>query len=89
MAIVDSLIVTDPGCGGGCGGGCGLQVDGQISGSLRVTASTILRKEGVLAFYRGLMPTLIRSFPANGALFVTYEYARTLLMPVTPFMADI
>ena len=60
-----------------------VQVDGQISGSLRITTFNILRNEGVLAFYRGLIPTLLRSFPANGALFVTYEYTRTLLMPQT------
>ena len=41
----------------------------------------IIKNEGVLTLYRGLLPTMIRSFPANGALFITYEYTRTLLMP--------
>ncbi|XP_053561008.1 mitochondrial ornithine transporter 1 [Bombina bombina] len=44
------------------------------------TFVTILRKEGVLALYSGLKPTLIRAFPANGALFVAYEYSRKMMM---------
>lgn len=43
---------------------------------------------GMLALYRGLFPTLLRSFPANGALFVTYEYTRTLFTPVNTYFTD-
>ena len=35
---------------------------------------------GVRALYSGLKPTLIRAFPANGALFLAYEYSRKLMM---------
>uniref|UniRef100_A0A8C0JFL9 Solute carrier family 25 member 15 n=1 Tax=Chelonoidis abingdonii TaxID=106734 RepID=A0A8C0JFL9_CHEAB len=35
---------------------------------------------GVFALYSGLKPTLIRAFPANGALFLAYEYSRKMMM---------
>lgn len=35
---------------------------------------------GIMALYSGLKPTMIRAFPANGALFLAYEYSRKLLM---------
>ncbi|XP_006025844.1 mitochondrial ornithine transporter 1 isoform X1 [Alligator sinensis] len=44
------------------------------------TFSNVLRNEGVLALYSGLKPTLLRAFPANGALFLTYEYSRKIMM---------
>ncbi|XP_061636980.1 uncharacterized protein LOC133481831 isoform X5 [Phyllopteryx taeniolatus] len=36
----------------------------------------ILRNEGFRALYSGLTPTMIRTFPANGALFLAYEVTR-------------
>ncbi|XP_063807982.1 mitochondrial ornithine transporter 1-like [Pseudophryne corroboree] len=56
-----------------------LSMTGKQAGFIRTFAS-ILRNEGVLALYSGLKPTLIRAFPANGALFVAYEYSRKLIM---------
>ncbi|XP_061733856.1 solute carrier family 25 member 15a [Nerophis ophidion] len=44
------------------------------------TLVEIIRNEGVSALYSGLMPTMVRTFPANGALFLTYELTRTFLM---------
>jgi len=35
---------------------------------------------GVRALYSGLTPTMIRTFPANGALFLGYELSRKLMM---------
>lgn len=35
---------------------------------------------GVRTLYSGLTPTLVRSFPANGALFLAYEASRKLMM---------
>ncbi|XP_056602643.1 solute carrier family 25 member 15b [Triplophysa dalaica] len=40
----------------------------------------IFRTEGVRALYSGLTPTMIRTFPANGALFLGYEASRKLMM---------
>ncbi|XP_076867719.1 solute carrier family 25 member 15b [Brachyhypopomus gauderio] len=40
----------------------------------------IFRTEGVRALYSGLTPTMIRTFPANGALFLAYEASRKLMM---------
>ncbi|MEQ2175919.1 hypothetical protein GOODEAATRI_022647 [Goodea atripinnis] len=35
---------------------------------------------GVRALYSGLTPTMVRTFPANGALFLGYEASRKLMM---------
>lgn len=35
---------------------------------------------GVRPLYSGLTPTMIRTFPANGALFLAYEFSRTTMM---------
>uniref|UniRef100_UPI00358E1ABC mitochondrial ornithine transporter 1 n=1 Tax=Myxine glutinosa TaxID=7769 RepID=UPI00358E1ABC len=45
-------------------------------GGLLVTLSRILRHEGLRALYAGFTPTIIRAFPANGALFLAYEYTK-------------
>ena len=39
----------------------------------------LLFYEGVAALYKGLGPTLLRTFPATGALFVAYEYTKLSL----------
>ncbi|XP_043927595.1 mitochondrial ornithine transporter 1 isoform X2 [Protopterus annectens] len=52
---------------------------GKQHGFLR-TFIHIMRQEGVLTLYSGLTPTLIRAFPANGALFLAYELSRKLMM---------
>ncbi|CAG02894.1 unnamed protein product, partial [Tetraodon nigroviridis] len=44
------------------------------------TFTTIARTEGVRALYSGLTPTMVRTFPANGALFLGYEVSRKLMM---------
>lgn len=36
----------------------------------------IYRREGLAALYNGLTPTVLRTFPATGALFFAYEYSR-------------
>jgi len=40
----------------------------------------IYRKEGLTALYSGLSPTLLRTFPATGALFFAYEYSRKFML---------
>lgn len=35
--------------------------------------------QGIKGFYRGLTPTLIRTFPAAGSLFVIYEVVNSTL----------
>ncbi|XP_019943694.2 LOW QUALITY PROTEIN: solute carrier family 25 member 15a [Paralichthys olivaceus] len=40
----------------------------------------VVRTEGFMALYSGLTPTMIRTFPANGALFLTYECSRKFMM---------
>ena len=56
-----------------------------IKSRLQVTGSTtpmvtmfkdIYRKEGIMALYNGLGPSIIRTFPATGALFLAYEYSK-------------
>ncbi|XP_054651252.1 solute carrier family 25 member 15a [Dunckerocampus dactyliophorus] len=52
---------------------------GRQEGFLK-TFMGIVRNEGLSALYSGLTPTLIRTFPANGALFLAYELTRKFLM---------
>ncbi|XP_034973610.1 mitochondrial ornithine transporter 1-like [Zootoca vivipara] len=56
-----------------------LSMTGKQAGFM-VTFASVLRKEGIFALYSGLKPTMIRAFPANGALFLAYEYSRKLMM---------
>ncbi|KAJ7996212.1 hypothetical protein DPEC_G00234710 [Dallia pectoralis] len=44
------------------------------------TMTAVLRTDGVRALYSGLTPTMIRTFPANGALFLGYEASRNFMM---------
>ncbi|XP_028321561.1 solute carrier family 25 member 15a [Gouania willdenowi] len=44
------------------------------------TFVSIIRTEGVTALYSGLTPTMIRTFPANGALFLAYELSRKFMI---------
>lgn len=43
----------------------------------------IYRKEGLAALYNGLTPTVIRTFPATGALFFAYEYSRKWMRSIS------
>ncbi|XP_062393122.1 solute carrier family 25 member 15b [Sardina pilchardus] len=52
---------------------------GQQAGFLK-TFMTVFRTEGVRALYSGLTPTMLRTFPANGALFLGYEASRKFMM---------
>ncbi|XP_018023327.1 mitochondrial ornithine transporter 1 isoform X2 [Hyalella azteca] len=60
-----------------------IQVAGDTSPMWRV-AVDIYRTEGLMAFYNGLRPTLIRSFPATGLLLVTYEYVKKAMQSPEP-----
>ncbi|XP_063813113.1 mitochondrial ornithine transporter 1-like [Pseudophryne corroboree] len=56
-----------------------LSITGKQAGFMG-TCSSIVKNEGILMLYSGLKPTLIRAVPANGALFLAYEYSRKILM---------
>ncbi|XP_061165500.1 mitochondrial ornithine transporter 1-like [Saccostrea echinata] len=44
-----------------------------------VTFNKILKAEGPKALYKGLGPTLVRTFPATGSLFLAYETTKKFL----------
>ncbi|KAH8418965.1 hypothetical protein KR222_010594, partial [Zaprionus bogoriensis] len=52
-----------------------IQVKNLNEGMLSVGAD-IVRREGVLALYRGLLPSVLRTIPATATLFVVYEYTK-------------
>ncbi|XP_058887246.1 mitochondrial ornithine transporter 1-like isoform X1 [Acipenser ruthenus] len=56
-----------------------LSMAGKQAGFLK-TFTSIVKYEGIPALYSGLTPTMIRTFPANGALFLTYELSRKMMM---------
>ncbi|KAG7176636.1 mitochondrial ornithine transporter 1-like [Homarus americanus] len=54
----------------------------QVAGSTDPMSKVLLgiyRNEGILALYNGLGPTVLRTFPATGALFLAYEGTKKLL----------
>ncbi|XP_048388404.1 mitochondrial ornithine transporter 1-like isoform X2 [Stegostoma tigrinum] len=61
-----------------------LSMAGQQAGFFS-TFRNIFMKEGLKAIYSGLTPTMIRAFPANGALFLAYELSRKAMMD---YMSD-
>merc|ERR1711994_853941 len=52
-----------------------LQVSGASTPMLTVMGD-ILKQEGIARLYSGLGPTLLRTFPATGALFLAYETSK-------------
>jgi len=52
-----------------------LQVTGGTTPMLTMLGQ-IYRQEGLLALYNGLGPTVLRTFPATGALFLAYESSK-------------
>lgn len=55
-----------------------IQITGSSEPALSV-ARAIIRSDGIRALYNGLGPTLLRTFPATGALFLAYEYTRKVM----------
>lgn len=55
-----------------------IQINNLRGGMLSI-GSEIIRKEGPLALYNGLKPTLIRTIPATAVLFVVFEYTKKIL----------
>lgn len=58
-----------------------IQIQSSRSGMWKVIGE-VFRKEGIRGLYKGLLPTVIRTFPATGALFVAYESTKTHLTKV-------
>jgi len=60
-----------------------LQVSGSSTPMLTVMGD-ILKKEGLARLYSGLGPTLLRTFPATGALFLAYETSKKWMQENLP-----
>ncbi|XP_059029456.1 mitochondrial ornithine transporter 2 [Mustela lutreola] len=56
-----------------------LSMSGKQAGFLGTLVS-IVKNEGIAALYSGLTATMIRALPANGSLFLAYEYSRKMMM---------
>ena len=52
-----------------------IQVRG-LDGNVLSVGRDLVNSNGVKALYRGITPALIRTFPANAALFIAYETAK-------------
>lgn len=55
-----------------------VQIQG-ISDSMFRVGIDIVKKEGVLALYNGLTPTICRTIPATAVLFLVYEYTKKFM----------
>ncbi|XP_029797973.1 mitochondrial ornithine transporter 1-like [Suricata suricatta] len=56
-----------------------LSMSGKQAGFIGTLVS-IVKNEGIAALYSGMKATMIRAFPANGSLFLAYEYSRRMMM---------
>ena len=52
--------------------------DTKVFGSYFPELITIVRQRGIVGLYSGLLPTLVRAFPANAALFLGVESSKNL-----------
>ncbi|KAL3878379.1 hypothetical protein ACJMK2_030770 [Sinanodonta woodiana] len=52
---------------------------GSVEPTFRAMFMKIFREEGFLALYKGLGPTVLRTFPATGALFLAFENTKKWL----------
>ncbi|XP_023210240.1 mitochondrial ornithine transporter 1-like isoform X2 [Centruroides sculpturatus] len=59
-----------------------IQIEGLREPMLSVM-TRIIKNEGFRTLYKGLGPTILRTFPSTGALFVSYEYTKKFLHYVT------
>jgi len=57
--------------------------EGQYKGAIDVLGQ-LMKNEGALALYKGCVPILLRSFPANAACFLGFEVAMNGLNAVAP-----
>jgi len=57
--------------------------EGRYTGAIDVLKQ-LLKNEGPVALYKGCVPILLRSFPANAACFMGYEIAMFGLNTVAP-----
>lgn len=55
-----------------------VQIQG-LSDSMFKVGMDIAKKDGVLALYNGLTPTICRTIPATAVLFVVYEYTKKFM----------
>lgn len=55
-----------------------IQVD-SLNATMTKVMGDVIRKEGISGLYKGLAPTLLRTFPSTGALFVAYEYSKLFM----------
>ncbi|KAK7097389.1 mitochondrial ornithine transporter 1-like [Littorina saxatilis] len=51
-------------------------VEGQKTPTFIATITKIFKTEGIRVLYKGLGPTIVRTFPATGALFLAYEMTK-------------
>lgn len=62
--------------------------EGAFPNGLRDVARDLLKKEGPFALYKGIVPVLLRAFPANAACFVGFEVCRKFLLYLFPKSSD-
>ncbi|KAL8587653.1 hypothetical protein ACOMHN_045342 [Nucella lapillus] len=63
-------------------------VEGKTAPTFRATITHIFKTEGFRALYKGLGPTVVRTFPATGALFLAYELTKKYGTQFTNYITD-
>lgn len=60
--------------------------DGTYPKGVRSVLPILIREEGFLALYHGVVPVMLRAFPANAACFLGLEFAMNFLKEYAPWL---
>ncbi|XP_063218847.1 congested-like trachea protein [Bacillus rossius redtenbacheri] len=58
--------------------------EGTYPKGMRDVFKVLIRQEGVTALYKGIVPVLLRAFPANAACFIGFEASMKFLNTIAP-----
>lgn len=60
--------------------------DGTYPRGVRSVLPALIRDEGISALYKGVVPVMLRAFPANAACFIGLEFAMKFLKEYAPWL---
>jgi len=61
-----------------------LAPEGTFPNGIRDVFKVLMKEEGPLALYKGVVPVMLRAFPANAACFIGFELCMKFLNFLAP-----
>lgn len=58
--------------------------EGTYKNGIRDVFRELMKREGPLALYKGIVPVMLRAFPANAACFLGFEICMNFLNKISP-----